>query len=69
MDQCATMVYIYMSSRSGNNMGFSCCNNHINHYNIYARPMAKKEMEKRGGKEKGEKEKEEEITRLYFKAS
>jgi len=31
--------------------------------------MAKKEMEKRGGKEKGEKEKEEEITRLYFKAS
>ena len=26
-------------------------------------------MEKRGGKEKGEKEKEEEITRLYFKAS
>lgn len=50
-------------------MGFSCCNNHINHYNISARPMAKKEMEKRGGKEKGEKEKEEEITRLYFKAS
>ena len=69
MDQCATMVYIYMSSHSGNNMGFSCCNNHINHYNISARPMAKKEMEKRGGKEKGEKEKEEEITRLYFKAS